>query len=209
MVEAHERGNERYAAFGLRVKQLFAIKGKLAMTKAKAGMAKAKAMGAANMRYTAYSSDVGEAFRPVISDWAVKATYGLAISYIAGEVGYTTWREYKKPDGDALRALCHASIFQGVASLAVPMVIIHQAVHATQALTKRVGRFTRWGPTCAGLALIPVLPYAVDHPCEVAIDCAFDAAWPQKEMAKPVGQRRPTNNMVASRASRPEAAKEN
>ena len=31
----------RYAAFGTRVKQIFAVKGKLALTKAKIGMAKA------------------------------------------------------------------------------------------------------------------------------------------------------------------------
>ena len=44
------------------------------------------------MRYTAYSSDIGEAFRPVVPQWAVKATYGLAITYIAGEVGVATYK---------------------------------------------------------------------------------------------------------------------
>ena len=181
MVEAHEKGNERYAAFGLRIKQLFAVKAKVGMAKAKVGMAKAKAAAAANARYTAYSSDVGEAFRPMVPEWAVRATYGLAITYIAGDVGLTTYEESKRPDATqetTFRAFCHAAIFQGVASLALPMAIIHQAVHAAQVATKKMGRFTKWGPTLAGLLLIPALPYAVDEPCEHAIDYAFDKAWP-------------------------------
>ena len=86
-------------------------------------------------------------------------------------MGLTTWEESKRPDATqetTLRAFCHATVFQGVASLALPMVIIHQVVHAAQAATKRLGRFTKWGPTVAGLILIPALPFAVDEPCEAA-----------------------------------------
>jgi fission process protein 1 len=178
MIEANERGNERYAAFGLRVKQLFTVKAKLLSTKAAAISVKAKSAALANARYTAYSSDVGEAFRPVVPEWAVRGTYGLAIAYICGDVGLTTYNESLKPEGNPTRAFVHASVFQGIASLALPMFIIHQAVHAAQYATKRIGRFTKWGPTLAGLALIPALPYAVDEPCEHAIDYVFDQAWP-------------------------------
>lgn len=186
MLDEHDRGGERYAAFGLRMKQLFFSKAKLAGAKAQVGLAKAKAAAASSARYTAYSSDVGEAFRPVVPEWAVRATYGVAISYIGAEVGLTTWKESQRPEATqetTLRAAVHASIFQGIASLALPMVIIHQTVHAAQAVTKRVGRFTKWGPTIAGLALIPALPYAVDEPCEHAIDYVFDRFWPVKGKA--------------------------
>ena len=147
-------------------------------TKAAAISVKAKSAAIANARYTAYSSDVGEAFRPVVPQWAVKGTYGLAIAYICGDVGMTTYKESLHPDGNPTRAFVHASVFQGIASLALPMFIIHQAVHAAQVVTKRMGRFTRWGPTVAALMLIPALPYAVDEPCEHVIDYAFDQAWP-------------------------------
>ena len=178
MIEAQERGSERYAAFGLRVKQLFATKAKLLSTKAAVVGAKAKSAAMANARYTAYSSDVGEAFRPMVPEWTVKATYGLAVAYICGDIGVTTYKETLKPDGNPPRAFAHGVVFQGVASLALPMFIIHQAVHAAQIATKRLGRFTKWGPTITGLALIPALPYAVDEPCEHAIDWAFEQAWP-------------------------------
>jgi hypothetical protein len=85
-------------------------------------------------------------------------------------------------------------LVQGVASLAVPMIVIHQAVHAAQAVTKRLGRGTKWGPTIAGLALIPVLPYAVDEPCEIAIDYVFDTYWPHDEKAAMIGRRSSTSH---------------
>jgi fission process protein 1 len=178
MIESYgnHHGNERYLAFGLRIKQLFAIQAKILASKAKTA-------AAANARYTAYSSDVGEAFRPVVPEWAVRGTYGLAVSYILGDIGYTTYRESLRPEGNPIRACVHATIFQGIASLALPMFIIHQAVHAAQVASKRIGRFTKWGPTIAGLALIPLLPYAVDEPCEHAIDFAFDKAWPVPKQA--------------------------
>jgi len=171
-------GAERYAAFGLRMKQLFAVKAKLMKANMAAAATKAKTAALANARYTAYSSDVGEALRPIVPDWAVKGTYGLAVAYIVGDVGYTGYKESLKPDGNTTRALTHAAVFQGVASLALPMVIIHQAVHGAQYVTKRLGRFTKWGPTLVGLSLIPALPYAVDEPCEHVIDAAFDKFWP-------------------------------
>ena len=178
MIEHRERGNERYAAFGLRIKQVFAVKAKVLSAKASAAAAKSKAAAAANARYTAYSSDVGEAFRPMVPEWAVKATYGLAITYILGDVGLTTYQESCRPNGNPVRTFVHASVFQGIASLALPMFVIHQAVHAAQYATKKMGRFTKWGPTIAGLALIPALPYCIDEPCEHVIDGAFDYAWP-------------------------------
>ena len=202
MIEAHERGNERYAAFGLRVKQLVAVKSKLVLANAKAAAVKAnllaakakiaaaklaakgKAAALANARYTAYSSDVGEAFRPMVPEGAVKATYGLAVSYILGDIGYTTWKEHEKGEkGEPVRAFVHATVFQGIASLALPMFIIHQVVHVAQNATKKMkaGPMKKWGPTIAGLALIPALPYAVDEPCEHAIDYAFDRFWPKKD----------------------------
>jgi len=158
-----EDGDERYAAFGLRIRQLFQVK--------LAGASKA-------MRYAAYASDVGEAFRPVVSRTLVNASYAVAIAYIMGDVAHTSWVESKKPDGNVPRAAVHAALFQGSASLLLPAVIIHQAVHVTRHVTKRVGRFTRWGPTLTGLAIIPLLPVMLDEPCEHAVDSVIDYCWP-------------------------------
>ena len=208
-----ERGAERYAAFGIQMRQLFLVKARALKTKAMVVGAKAKAAAAANARYTAYASDVGEGLRPVVSEWAVKASYGLAITCetrwiqtqtdrslepccqhtclrhvtpplnapapdVGGEVGLHTYNEAQVPGGNPARVLAHQSVFHGIASLGLPMLIIHQTVHAAQIAAKRIGRFTRWGPSIAGLALIPALPFAVDAPVEAAVDAAFDYGWP-------------------------------
>jgi hypothetical protein len=51
-------------------------------------------------------------------------------------------------------------------------------LHQAHAVTKRTGRFTKWGPTVAGLIFIPALPYCVDEPIEHAVNYAFDKYWP-------------------------------
>ena len=174
-----EDGAERYAAYGLRIRQLFMVKAKTLATKATVAGAKAKAAAAANMRYTAYASDVGEGLRPVVPEWAVRASYGLAVAYVAGEVGLHTYHESQKPEGNPVRVLAHQSIFHSIASIGLPMFIIHQAVHGAQHAFQRIGRFTRWGPSLVGLALIPALPFVVDAPVEKAVDTAFEYGWPE------------------------------
>ena len=47
-------------------------------------LAKAKGAALQNARYTAYSSDVGEAFRPMVPDWAV----GLFLSAHLWNLGF-------------------------------------------------------------------------------------------------------------------------
>ena len=42
----------------------------------------------ANIRFTAYSSDFGEAFRPVLPAWAVTAAYGVVGVYVLADIGY-------------------------------------------------------------------------------------------------------------------------
>ena len=178
--EAAERGLERYSAFGMRLRQLFQVKAKML---AAAG-AKAKAAALSNIRYTAYASDVGEGLRPVVPEWAVKASYGIAFAYVGGEVGLHTYHETQKPDGDPARVFVHQSTFHGLASLYLPMVIIHQAVHGAQYAFAKAGRFTKWGPSIVGLSLIPALPFCVDKPVEKVVDFIFEKAWPANARAK-------------------------
>ena len=66
------------------------------------------------------------------------------------------------------RTAVHSSVFQVIASVLLPSLIIHQAVHMAQhAVHGRIppGRIATWLPSLFGLALIPLLPY-IDEPCE-------------------------------------------
>lgn len=45
-------------------------------------------------RYVAYTSDIGESFRPIAHPYLVKAAYGVSWAYLAGDVGYEGYKAY-------------------------------------------------------------------------------------------------------------------
>ncbi|KAK4939959.1 hypothetical protein LTR10_019811 [Elasticomyces elasticus] len=60
-------------------------------------------------RYVAYTSDIGESFRPIAHPWLVRSAYGISWAYILGDVGNEGWRAYKRnqkllhPEGEEYR----------------------------------------------------------------------------------------------------------
>lgn len=131
-------------------------------------------------RYSAYASDVGEAFRPVAPPAFVKATYAVAFGYVGCDILYNGYRASE--EGRSVeRAVAHATVFQGLASLGAPFAIIHTTVSATTKMASAVGSkpLIRYGPTVAGLAWIPFLPSLVDEPIEELVHHAFQEYWPE------------------------------
>merc|ERR1712232_91301 len=87
--------------------------------------------------------------------------------------------------GDASKVkmtVAHATVFQGLASLLIPFVVIHNAVHASEKHLFRASAsaFARaWGPSMVALVIIPFLPM-VDEPVEAAVDYLFDHVMPHR-----------------------------
>mmetsp|Transcript_31235 Transcript_31235/g.73090 ORF Transcript_31235/g.73090 Transcript_31235/m.73090 type:complete len:484 (-) Transcript_31235:12-1463(-) len=132
-------------------------------------------------RYLAYTSDVGEAFRPVVPAAVVNASYAVAVGYVAWDVYSIAKAEEKIEGGNVTRAAVHRTVFQGVASIGMPFLIIHTAVHmAHKQIHKHAPKYLKWGPTIIGLILIPALPFICDEPSEYVIDKVFDVAWPHE-----------------------------
>ncbi|EPS30746.1 hypothetical protein POX_b02251 [Penicillium oxalicum] len=58
-------------------------------------------------RYVAYTSDIGESFRPVAHPWLVRSAYGISWAYLLGDVGHEGYKAYLRnrcaliPPGDA------------------------------------------------------------------------------------------------------------
>ncbi|KAF5364363.1 hypothetical protein D9756_000795 [Leucocoprinus leucothites] len=141
----------------------------------------------ASTRYIAYTSDIGEAFRPVVPPWAVTAAYGVSWLYLSGDVGYETYKAHRRgpspieaanfsePTRLALSAVERAT-FQSIASMALPALTIHTAVSQSKRFFVKAAnsRVKAWGPTFTGLAIVPILPYLFDHPVEHATDCTFN-----------------------------------
>jgi fission process protein 1 len=71
-------------------------------------------------RYVAYTSDIGESFRPIAHPWLIKSAYGVSWAYLIGDVSYEGYKAYKRnnrimePKGqEHLQAVLQASSPQG------------------------------------------------------------------------------------------------
>lgn len=67
--QAPEEGNLRYAAYANRFRTILR----------------------ASHRYIAYTSDIGESFRPVAHPYLVTLGYGVSWAYLLCDVGYASW----------------------------------------------------------------------------------------------------------------------
>ncbi|KAI9022679.1 mitochondrial 18 KDa protein-domain-containing protein [Hyaloraphidium curvatum] len=137
-------------------------------------------------RYLAYTSDLGEAFRPIVPPWVVKASYGVSWAYVVTDVSLTAYSEKDKgTTGSDLREIVvKRAVFQSMASMALPAFTIHQSVHLGSWAFKKYSTnpvMRRWGPTVLGLAVVPFLPYIFDEPVEIAVEKGFNMALGWKE----------------------------
>lgn len=53
----------------------------------------------ASHRYIAYTSDIGESFRPVAHPYLVTFGYGVSWAYLLGDVSYSSWMVKMKSEG--------------------------------------------------------------------------------------------------------------
>ena len=164
----------------------------------------------ASHRYVAYTSDIGESFRPLAHPYLVKFGYGISWAYILGDVLYASWiakskaegrftpglkpwdpqpeasavaaSEYKEKHGAKLSEYdwrvvgLKRGLFQSIASMALPAFTIHSTVRYSSYLFKNASApvLRTYGPVALGLAVVPLLPYIFDEPCEKIIDYVFD-----------------------------------
>jgi len=112
----------------------------------------------------------------------VTLTYGISWLYVLGDVtweGYKSRVQRKEPKGQVAKTVVERMLFQSLASMAFPAFLIHTQVRVFKNLFTRVGRFQRWGPTVAGLGLVPLLPYILDKPIEHGLQWVMDRVWPK------------------------------
>lgn len=137
-------------------------------------------------RYVAYTSDIGESFRPVAHPKLVTMGYAISWGYVLTDVARVCYKTHEKyPDAEPLTQKdwrvvgSKQAIFQGLASMALPAVTIHSTVRYSSLLFKNAKSTAvrRYGPVGLGLAVVPLLPYIFDEPVETAVDYVFDTAF--------------------------------
>ena len=135
------------------------------------------------IRYAAYSSDIGEAFRPVVHKNVVRGAYAVSWLYVVGDVGYETYDKYTRLEfrgWDLFHVTSKRFVFQTMASMALPAFTIHSVVHYSKdwIFKPRYPKYLRWGPTISGLCVVPFLPFMFDEPVEAATHWAWEKALP-------------------------------
>ena len=134
-------------------------------------------------RYLAFTSDLGEALRPVVATTLVRSSYGVAAGYCVADVSYEAYKlkknNYIHRDGRTCtlgQVVAERATFQLVASLTIPFLVIHSAVGVSSKLfdkVKPLQRFKRFGPSIVGLCAIPLLPLYLDEPVERGLESMF------------------------------------
>eukprot|EP00744_Colponema_vietnamica_P008617 GILI01012285.1.p1 GENE.GILI01012285.1~~GILI01012285.1.p1 ORF type:complete len:240 (-),score=41.77 GILI01012285.1:116-835(-) len=138
------------------------------------------------VRYLAYTSDFGEAFRPLANPWVVRGAYGVSWGYVIADVAYKghTLRTVHKADNyDLFMGCTQRALFQSMASMIFPAITIHETVRwSKKFILSRPGlkRYAVWGPTLCGLGVVPFLPFMFDEPVEYVVENAFKQIWTPK-----------------------------
>ncbi|KAJ3033738.1 hypothetical protein HDV00_005859 [Rhizophlyctis rosea] len=144
--------------------------------------ARLRNLATAGSRYLAYTSDVGEAFRPIVSPWIVNTGYFISFAYVGADVAFEGYKAVKRGDNNTLvtRTVLERGTFQLLASLALPAFIIHSVVDGTAKLLKNRPKtaLVKWAPTSMGLAVVPLLPVILDKPVETVVEKVFETLWP-------------------------------
>lgn len=66
-------------------------------------------------RYVAYTSDIGESFRPIAHPILVRSAYAVSWAYLIGDVSHEGWKAYKRN-----QRLLHPELAQDAATKEMP-----------------------------------------------------------------------------------------
>ena len=112
-------------------------------------------------------------------------SYAVAIGYCFADVGFEAYKLHKRGyvnekqvPMSMTQLVVERSTFQAVASITVPFLVIHTTVDVVKKICEKAGRFKKWGPSVAGLCIIPFLPLYLDEPVEHGLEWVFERYGP-------------------------------
>jgi mitochondrial fission process protein 1 len=147
------------------------------------------------LRYLGYANELGESFRYQLPR-LVKPSYVVAFGYCLADASTSGWQAYNQPQYhqndnnnhnnnksaaqlDAVVASVDTLLWQSLASVAIPGLVIHQIVKwsrffiqqnqqqhkmpSASAASKNPAFIVTWGPTVLGLASIPLIIKPIDE----------------------------------------------
>lgn len=132
----------------------------------------------ASQRYLAYTSEVGESFRPLVPFKLVQASYVASLAYVGADIVHNYHED--KANGLSGRALnvkiADRFVWHSFASMILPALSIHTIVDYSSRGIKKFDLFRelpkcrQWGPTALALFSIPLIIHPLDHFTDFAMD---------------------------------------
>lgn len=96
-------------------------------------------------RYVAYTSDIGESFRPVAHPYIVRGAYAVSWAYLVGDVSHEGWKAYQRqqkllhPETDKhLDPAQKEQAVQRAATVRIPAIEDWKAVAAQRAVFQSI-----------------------------------------------------------------------
>jgi len=122
---------------------------------------------------TAYASEVGESFRPVVNRRIVQTLYGLSIGYVIVDICGRTYCVHDQGSKKMLYFAFDTTLWHLSASLILPAVVVHSIVKYSGKLTKKL--FTNkkalaWIPAIVALGSVPFIIKPIDFVTDFTLD---------------------------------------
>ncbi|RNA00787.1 mitochondrial fission process 1 [Brachionus plicatilis] len=138
------------------------------------------------VRYLGYANEIGESFRSMISQVAVRATYGVSFGYVFMDVidkGKKTFVKEKKlsesgvekesPVIKTAKIATDCLVWQSFASVIIPGFTINRICKLSSFILQKNGAALRTNKilsTIIGLGSIPLIIHPIDHACHKVMD---------------------------------------
>lgn len=122
---------------------------------------------------TAYASEVGESFRPIVNVNLVRALYGLSIAYVIVDISGRTYCVHDQGIKRMSYFALDTTLWHLSASLILPAVVIHSIVKYTGKFTKKITKNAKaiaWVPAILALGSVPFIIQPIDHVTDFALD---------------------------------------
>lgn len=137
-----------------------------------------------SVRYLGYANEIGESFRSMISQSAVRATYGISFGYVFMDVidkAKKTLEKEKKlaesgietPTIKTAKVATDCLIWQSFASVIIPGFTINRICKLSSFILQKSSvalRTNKILTTLIGLGSIPMIIHPIDHACHAVMD---------------------------------------
>jgi mitochondrial fission process protein 1 len=123
-------------------------------------------------RLVSYSSEVGEAVRPIAPAWIVKFLWGFSFAYVGADLVHHGYVRKDLEKDKLWKNVADRTLWHLSASIIVPAATIHTVVGASKKLLfkTRYGRYAGLLSTSIGLGMIPFIVHPIDNGTDWVMD---------------------------------------